>query len=90
MVLLFKPDHERGPEFRAPYSGYSLSQTARLIPIERVLSICATWPLPEAERIKPRGIKKQTAGRAKQGADEGPQWKAEEKKRDVPGGPADS
>jgi hypothetical protein len=32
-----KPDEKRGPKFRAPYSGYSLRQHPRLIPIKRVL-----------------------------------------------------
>ena len=32
-----KPDQKRGPKFPAPYSGYSLRQHPRLIPIKRVL-----------------------------------------------------
>src|ERR1035437_624493 len=32
-----KPDEKRGHKFRAPYSGYSLRQSPRLIPIKRVL-----------------------------------------------------
>ena len=32
-----KTEHKRGPKFRAPYSGYSLRQHPRLIPIRRLL-----------------------------------------------------
>jgi hypothetical protein len=31
-----KPVYKRGSKFRAPYSGYSLSQHSRLIPFKRV------------------------------------------------------
>ena len=39
-----KPVREFGPKFRAPYSGYNPSITG-LIPVRRVPSFCATWPV---------------------------------------------
>lgn len=37
-----KPKQKRGPEFRAPNSGYSVGHHPKLIPIGRVLSLCGS------------------------------------------------
>jgi len=37
-----KPEQKRGPEFRAPNSGYSVGYHPKLIPIGRVLSLCGS------------------------------------------------
>jgi hypothetical protein len=53
VVLLWKPDWKRGPEFRAPNSGDNRWLSRRLIPFRRVLffSLCATRPPSAAANL---------------------------------------
>ncbi|PYT18946.1 MAG: hypothetical protein DMG58_37235 [Acidobacteria bacterium] len=48
MVLEFKPDPKHGPKFRAPNSGYNLSNTQVDSDQKSTFSFCATWPPPVA------------------------------------------
>lgn len=83
--------HQRGPRFRAPYSGYSLKKDFRLIPFKRVLSFARLGRCLSRKRAA--HVETDTAiGRAcREKAGGGhDQTRPQAKKRNVSGRPPDS